>query len=167
MKALSLDSINAQAAYLVVAGESQSGTFLFSTVSGNDYAISFNEDMEIAGCLSYQFVIRRLNNHISGHDPKIQITIMAIIDEFFRQNQDILLYTCDTEDRKEAARNRLFIRWFKEAESSSNFVLKTADTVVEGQGFYFAIIVPKSHPNLAAICSEFDTVAENLSQKPE
>lgn len=93
---LSLDNINAQDSYLVIAEESQSGTFLFSIISGisgDDYAISFNEDMEIAVCLSFQLVRRCLNYHIGGHDPKFQ------------------------------------------AESAFDFILKTANTIVEGQGF--------------------------------
>ena len=65
--------------------------------------------------MSYQFCIHN-DNHIHGsYDNKISTTIIAIIEEFFLQNLNVLLYICDTSDNREEVRNRLFIRWFKES----------------------------------------------------
>ena len=41
-------------------------------------------------------------------DPKLRLTIFAIIEEFFEVNgHDTMLYLADTGDRKQAFRNRL------------------------------------------------------------
>ncbi|MBQ3741476.1 MAG: hypothetical protein II854_03670 [Prevotella sp.] len=36
----------------------------------------------------------------------------------------------------EAARNRLFIRWFKQSAQPDRFTIRSASTTIEGQGFY-------------------------------
>ena len=125
------------------------------------------EDMEIAGCKSYQFSIRRLTDDYSGHDPKVKDTIMAILQAFFDENNDVLIYICDDTDGRESVRNRLFIRWFKEYDTNERFEIKYADAIVEGKGFYTAIILRKDHPHFLDIVNEFDIVAANLTNNPD
>lgn len=46
-------------------------------------------------------------------DPRIKVTIVSIVQEFFQKNpNDVLFYTCDSTDGKHAFRKRLFDRWF-------------------------------------------------------
>lgn len=54
MNPLSLDAINASSPYFVSLSK---GEYVFQTQSGAIYNISFDEDMEIAGSVSYQFSI--------------------------------------------------------------------------------------------------------------
>jgi hypothetical protein len=37
-----------------------------------------------------------------------------------------MLYICDTSDSREAARNRLFIRWFKQSAEPNRFTIRSA-----------------------------------------
>ena len=157
---LSLEVINKTTPYKVKYDQ---GEYVFETETGSIYNISFDEDLQIAGNITYQFCIRRHIIRDKSFDSRVQQTIIAIILEFFKQDENILLYTCDNSDNREAARSRLFLRWFNEVNTMSGFVLKSANTVVEGQGFYFAIIIPRNHPSLEAICSEFDEVAAHLT----
>ena len=75
------------------------------------------------------------------------------------------LYICDDTDGREAVRNRLFVRWFEEYDINNRFTIKTADAIVEGKGFYTAIIVENNHPKLHDITQEFDEVASTLTAK--
>lgn len=63
---------------------------------------------------AYQFIIVNENNTPSPNDLKLRETIFCIIEDFFKANPEILLYLCETGDGKQASRNRLFIRWFRE-----------------------------------------------------
>lgn len=138
--------------------------FVFHTKANVVYYVSFKEDMEIAGLDSYQFIIERKSEK-QGYDVEVKDSIIAIIKEFFAQNNDILLYICDTSDGREAIRNRLFVRWFKETDSDSLFEIKTADAIVEGEGMFFAIIFKKSNPRYMEIANEFDEVSAYLATK--
>ena len=61
-----------------------SGTdFRFITDFGIHYSVSFNkEDIVLGECETYQLIIRKIDEIRSKHDPKVEKTILAIIDEF-------------------------------------------------------------------------------------
>lgn len=140
--------------------------FVFHTKANVIYYVSFKEDMEIAGLTSYQFIIERKSEK-QGYDADVRLSVVAIVNEFFNQNNDILLYICDTSDGREAMRNRLFIRWFKDADTEGALEIKAADAVIEGEGIFFAIIFKKSNPRYSDITCEFNDVSSYLLQKDD
>lgn len=159
---LSTENINKTSPYKVEKVNDHA--FVFHTIANIVYYISFKEDMEIAGLYSYQFIIERKSEKL-GYDVGVRESIIAIIREFFAQNNDILLYICDTSDGREAIRNRLFIRWFKETDCDNVFEIKTADAIVEGESMFFAIIYKKSNPRYTEISNEFDEACACLTNK--
>ena len=157
---ISLEDINRKSPYKITLNN---GDFDFTTDSGTRYSVSFLEDVPLGGCDTYQFGFRKREDTHSGYDAKVKDALIAIIDQFFTENTDVLLYICDTSDGREAKRNRLFMRWFEEYATPERFTLKTANAIVEGQGFYAAIIVENSNPLLEAIVSDFKQTAETLT----
>ena len=73
---------------------------------------------------------------------------------------------CDTSDSREAARNRLFLRWFEEYAEPGRFTIKTASAVVEGQGIYAAIIVENRNPLAKAVIDDFEFWKEKRKMDP-
>ena len=98
---------------------------------------------------------------------KVRDTIISIIDEFFEQNNSTLLYICETGDRKQALRNRLFERWFSTFERKAQYTF-VASSLVDDEGIenYAAIIIRNDNPELSAIVTEFTTTISLLSSKP-
>lgn len=142
--------------------------FIFQTDAGIHYRVSFDEEeIVLGGCKTYQFILYKVENVRAPHDPKIETTVLAIINEFFRSNQHVLLYVCDTSDGKESGRNRLFLRWFERNAAPDQFTIRTASAKVEDETVYIAIIVDNSNPKLQAITDDFDATAEALTNKPE
>ena len=92
---------------------------------------------------------------------------MRVIDEFFEQNPNILLYVCETGDDKQAARNRLFARWFRETEQATKYYFNNVEIDADGIENYAAIIVQKSNPELDEIIYKFNEVVETLQNKPQ
>lgn len=83
---------------LMLSGEE----FVFQTDFGIRYSVSFNkEDIVLGGCATYQIIIRKVEEIKSRHDPKVEATILAIINEFFHSNLEVMLYLCDTSDGRE------------------------------------------------------------------
>ena len=114
----------------------------------------------LGGCETYQLSISNQNKLHASYDPDVKNTTLVIVDEFFRENLDGLLYLCDTSDSREAARNRLFLRWFEESAEPERFTIKTASAVIEGQGIYAAIIVENRNPLAKAIVDDFELTAQ-------
>ena len=141
--------------------------FIFETDNGILYRVSFEEEsIVLGGCKTYQFILQNVEHTHAPHDPKIEATVLAIIDEFFRSNQHVLLYICDTSDGKESGRNRLFLRWFKSHAPHDRFTICTANAQVEDEIVYVAIIVDNRNPQLQAITDDFKAAAEILTHKP-
>lgn len=156
----SLAQIQEKSPYEIIFSE---GDFIFQTDEGIHYSISFSkEEIMLGECESYQFIIRKIEEAHIPHDPKVKTTILAIINEFFRSNLNILLYICDTSDHREEARNRLFLTWFEHNAEPGRFIIRTANTEVEGEGFYAAIIVENRNPKLNDIIEEFEQTSRML-----
>lgn len=137
--------------------------FMFQTDFGIHYSVGFSkEDITLAGCDTYQLIIRKIEEIKTSHDPKVEATILAIINEFFQSNLEILLYLCDTRDGREESRNRLFLSWFDKYEKN-RFTICKAHANVEGEGLFLCIIVDNRHPKLADIQADFQEKADLLT----
>ena len=158
---LSLDKINTQSPYEV--SYAPNGDFVFATNLGIHYLISFEIEEPVGNCETFQFVIQKLDQQRSPHDAKVEQAILAILNVFFEENLDVLLYMCDDSDGREANRNRLFLAWFKKHAAPDRFTIRTASAIVEGRGFYAAIIVENRNPLLEAIIADFESTAQALT----
>ena len=72
------------------------------------YLVGFEYDDSSFDFATYQLVIINTNNKKSPRDSKVKDTIIAIIEDFFSNNENVLLYICETGDSKQSMRNRLF-----------------------------------------------------------
>ena len=73
---------------------------IFVTHCGVQISIAFENDFLIQTDVSYQLIIGNSNQKKSPRDHKLQLTILTIIEEFFRKNQAAMLYICETGDGK-------------------------------------------------------------------
>lgn len=153
MNALDLNMVNSHADYLVWL--SPSGKFVFKTDHNILYAVDFELDSN-PYYTAYWFNLTNPNHQKSPGDIKIAQTVICIIEEFFRQNPNILLYMCSTDNGQQAQRARLFLRWFNGYEQQRKYVIKASDVRGEGLTEYVALIVQRSHPQLEEIIQRFD-----------
>ena len=164
---LSLKRINENSSYPVeTTGED--GFYQFFTDGGVHYSVGFMEDDILLSQNSYQLIIANINNHKSPRDHKVRDTIIAIVDEFFRNNNSRLLYICETGDSKQSMRSRLFEYWFSTYNRKALFTMISSSIVDEEGVVNFAtIILRNDNPNLSEIIAEFTESIQLLSQKPE
>ena len=134
--------------------------YTFRTDHDIVYAVDFKEEDSFSPIPAYWFDLSNRSHRPSPNDPKVRETVIRIIIEFFRQNPDIMLYMCDNANDQQAQRNRLFLRWFKGAEQSKLFFIKTAVVVDEDMENFIAIVVPRQHPYLNDIIARFDSEIE-------
>ena len=141
--------------------------FIFKTDYGIHYRVSFDkEDIVFGNCETYQLILQNVENVRKPHDPKVELTVLAIINEFFRANQYVLLYICDTSDGKEGSRNRLFLHWFEKHAEPNRFTICTAHAQIEDEVVYAAIIVDNKNPRVKEITADFERTSSMLADKP-
>lgn len=163
---LPLNQINAQSPYEV--SYAPNGDFVFATHLGIHYLISFEMEQPVGGCDTFQVVIQKVDHQRSPHDAKVEMAILAILDVFFSEHLNVLLYMCDDSDGREANRNRLFLAWFKKHAAPERFTIRTANAIVEDKGFYAAIIVENRNPLLQNIITDFEMTTQALTEgKPQ
>jgi len=160
MNPLSIEAINQRSPYVVW----QDGDLIsFTTAYGVDYSVSFDPD-DNPHFPAYWFNLINRNQTKSPGDKKIPQTIICIMEEFFRQNPDILLYMCSTAGDQQAQRARLFLRWFNGYEQQRRYFIKATPVRGEGLMEYVALIVQRSHPQLEAIISLFDAEIQMFNE---
>ena len=164
---LNIEKINAKAPYKVT---SIPGIHFvsFLTDSSVQYAAGFDkDDTTMPVTETYQFSIINGNHKKSPRDPKVRETIIAIIENFFMENQEVMLYICETGDGKQSMRNRLFEYWFNHYSKHWNIMFLTA-SITDENGIlnYAGIVLRNDHPRLKEIVNEFTTTVTLFNEKP-
>jgi hypothetical protein len=76
----------------------------FSTISGE----------EIPNV--YQVVVEKVTDNIEPLDNKVSKTIINVIETFFSNEENSLLYICDEKGNKAEQRFKVFDRWYRKSQ---------------------------------------------------
>lgn len=154
MNRLDVNLINLFSSYHVWE---ESNRFYFETDYNLKYFVDFSLD-DNPGRVAYWFNLVNMSGEASPNDLKIWQTVFCIIEEFFHENPDILLYLCSTQGGLQAQRARLFSYWFNKAGQQERYYFKTTEIKGEEPGTkeYVAIIIPRNHPQAEEALAFFD-----------
>ena len=167
MKKLNLVNINKKAPYVVHERENKLNEFYFWSDFGIVYDIYFSPNYSVVPSGTCEIGINNRGHQNSPRDPNFLLTLIAIIEEFFNSNDDVMLYMAETGDKKESFRNRLFVMWFNSYEKRKDYFLKTAEGKMEGQDNFMAIIARIDNPRLPQVIEEFDETISILFDPPK
>ncbi|MDD5861295.1 MAG: DUF6169 family protein [Prevotella sp.] len=164
---LDTEKINEHAPYPVQSLPDESWVKFKTDYNVIYYAGFDRDDLSLPDTFVYQFSIINGNNKKSPNDKKVRGTIIAILENFFRQNNEVMLYICETGDGKQAMRNRLFGYWFNHYKRGWKLVMMSA-TLYDEDGIEndTAIILRQDHPKLSEIIKKFTDTVQTLRDKP-
>jgi len=148
------EDLNLQCPYKVTK-QPKDSTYYFTTISGIIYRAIFIKYGELfKGTVGeifadnvYMFNIENVTPVIKlpSRDPGIFLTVECIIEHFFTNPDNILIYVCDVADKRELARSRMFNWWYLRAKNKSNYI-KVADTIItDDADMYSAVIFKKDN----------------------
>lgn len=163
---LPIDDINSSAPYRVEYAANKAFV-VFKTDHDVHYLVGFEYDDSSFDFATYQLVIINSNNKKSPRDPKVKDTIISIVEAFFTDNENVLLYICETGDAKQAMRSRLFHYWFSSYLNKELFTFVSASVKDEdGVINHAALIMKSDNPLMPAILAEFSKTINLLNNKP-
>lgn len=151
MELLNLNNINMSAPYSIWR---QDKRYYFKTDNDIIYMVSFDKEEAFQEDKAYWFNLSNTSDRKSPRDHKIRETIFALLEDFFNENPDILLYICDTIDNQQAQRERLFLSWFNRY-GKGRFTIITAKVSSGDEDEYVAMILQNNHPHYDAIIHQF------------
>jgi len=166
MNPLDSQRINSHAPYKVEESDDEY-FFEFFTEHDVHYSVGFMPDDSLMQSEAYHLIIVNVDNRPSPSDRKVKDTVLAIVAEFFEQNNTTLLYICDTGDGKQRMRSRLFERWFAAYNQKALYTSVTSSVIDEdGIMNYATIILRNDNPRLVETIAEFTSTVSLLNQKP-
>lgn len=160
---LSLKAINDNSPYQLL--KTQNGSFSFHTDYGKLYEVGFVKDEMIMTDKVYQFFISEVDHTHQPKDAKVGVTITHILEEFFKEPDLVLDYICDSSDHRQAARFRIFKRWFDSFDRKDAMSFDELSAEVEGEVYYAAVIYRKDNPNRKLIEDSISKFKERIDSK--
>ena len=157
---LSAEAINSRAPYLV--RQIDDGVFVFITKHGISYTVGFIPDTSFMEKGVYQFFLTKTSRKKGRQDEDISETIRVIIEEFFAQEESVMLYICDTTDGRQATRDRLFRAWFYSYIESASYTMCTDTMTIDNIRYFSSVILRNNHPMRNQVLNKFhDFIAEH------
>ncbi|MCU0341259.1 MAG: DUF6169 family protein, partial [Spirosomaceae bacterium] len=96
-------------------------------------------------------------------DAKLPQTIAAIFFDFFSSRERVVVFSCDTTDRKQAARHRKFNDWYLRFndDSFAKFDGIIEDTVNDSV-YFLSMIIKSDNPYKEDISIAFKELTDSL-----
>lgn len=158
---LSVDNINLNSPYWVIQLDDM--LFNFKTKNGVSYDVGFYKDEYLAREGVYHFFISNTNDEFAPRDLNVFKVISLVLEEFFRQDESVMLYICDPSDHRENVRSLLYERWFNNYSKKDELTLRKADIDFDGYIVYAGMILRNDHPLYHEVLAQFD---EFIKQAP-
>jgi len=137
--------------------------YKFITKSGVVYAAYFIDISESFGADHvYSFSFDAAGKPV--RDERVRDTIVKILDDFFQVNQNSLIVVCETSDKKENARFRLFERWYQQ---TGNHEIEKVNAAIDHEDYNFrsSLLLPRVHPNSQKIKNIYSEWVESETRK--
>ena len=157
---LSSETINRRAPYKVE--QEDDSIFSFETKRGIVYNVGFVPDTSFMDKGLYQFFLINTSSRTSRVDRDVFETVRVIIEEFFAQKEPVMLYICDTTDKRQASRDRLFRIWFHTYILNDAYTMYSEQMTLDNVRYFSSIILRKDHPLHNQVISSFhDYIVEH------
>lgn len=151
---LSVDLINEKSPIWVLQLDDL--LFRFVTRNGIKYRVGFYPDKYFLENGAYHFFLERVDDIHSPYDPDVYQVVSIIIEEFFRDDTNVMLYICDPSDQRDEIRYRLYRYWFDRFGRKEEFILKDVTISIGQTNIYAGLLIMKSNPAYQLIIDAFD-----------
>lgn len=156
--------------------DQNTNTYIFTTKNKILYKVAFCIDETFATISGekvsdvFQLVIEKATDEREPFDSMVSKTIEHIVEQFFSQVKNSLIYVCSNDNERALIRFNVFDRWYKNA-SCRNEVIKL-DNVLQIQvskkqiqKLYTSFLMHKSNPNKNQLIRIYNQIEEVLNDE--
>jgi Family of unknown function (DUF6169) len=152
----------------------ENNSYIFKTAVGIYYEIQFKPSYYLLGVEKvyakyiYEFVIEVIENPTNKNPPldkNIPLTISVIVRDFYyKKNQSVCIYICDSSDGKQEIRRRKFDDWFYSEDIIG--LVKVDEKIVDSKGniYPISLILLNTNKYFAEIVYAFSQIASSNSK---
>lgn len=132
-------------------------TYNFTTKNNILYRVAFVVDETFSAISNedipniFQLIIDKASDELEPYDAKVSRTIENIVERFFHNVLNSMIYICSDEDDKAKTRFKVFDRWYKKSECKS-FIVKIDNIIqfkiseTETQKMYTSFMFHQDNP---------------------
>jgi Family of unknown function (DUF6169) len=117
---------------------------------------------------TFELVIELANNDTGNKpplDPRISVTVATIFADFFQLNDGkVIIYICDSSDRRQEARRRKFNQWVELFKGSEFVKFDTEIIDPIGPIYHNSIILRTDNPYRDQIMKSFFDLADDYEK---
>ena len=152
--------------------DSITNTYNFTTKNNILYRVAFVID-EIFSSISgeeipnvFQLIIDKASDELEPYDVKVSKTVENIVEMFFKNVKNSMIYICSDDDEKGQTRFNVFDRWYKNSRYKA--VILKIDNIIqykisetETQKIYTSFLFHQENPirqKLVAIYNQIEKV---------
>lgn len=150
--------------------EDKNNTYAFETSLGIGYEVKFKPSAYMLGDDNapyadhiFEFVIELIHNPLDRNPPLDKLvsdTIAAImIDFYYRKNESVCIYICESSDGRQSLRKRKFDDWYYSHNKLG--LVKLDETIfdAEGEAYPVSAILRLNNPYYIEILVAFAKIA--------
>jgi hypothetical protein len=111
----------------------------------------------------YQLVIDKVSKEKEPFDISVSNTIDKIINQFFKEIENCLLYICQNSDNKASVRFELFERWFNKSLSNKHIKKINKIMIIDGgkgkvEKLHTSFLFHKKNPNYKSLLEIYNQI---------
>ena len=149
--------------------------YFFKTIHNAFYVVEFKPTGYIFGdeyiwshnCFEFSIKLSEKSPQNPPPDSLIPPTIVAIFQHFCQDKEKVILYMCDTSDRRHLARFRKFDRWFKQFNIDENFIKIDCSFLdkIQNTTYYNSLIIKDKNIYKSEIIEAFDELISGTEEE--
>lgn len=117
----------------------------------------------------FQLIIDKASDELEPYDAKVSRTIEDIVERFFHNVLNSMIYVCSDEDDKAKTRFKVFDRWYKNSEYKS-FIVKIDNIIqfkiseTETQKMYTSFMFHQNNPTHQKLVEIYNQIEKTLNE---
>lgn len=151
-------------------------TYNFTTKNNILYRVAFVVDETFSAVSNeetpniFQLVIDKASDELEPYDAKVSRTIEDIVERFFHNELNSMIYVCSDEDDKAKTRFKVFDRWYKKSDYKE-FIVKIDNIIqfkisqTETQKLYTSFMFHQDNPTRKKLVEIYNQIEKILNEE--
>lgn len=151
-------------------------TYNFTTRNNVLYRVAFVVDETFSSVSNqeisniFQLIIDKASDEPEPYDAKVSKTIEDIVERFFHNALNSMIYVCSEEDDKAKTRFKVFDRWYKKSDYKE-FIVKIDNIIqfkiseTETQKLYTSFMFHQDNPTRQTLVEIYNQIEKTLNEE--